>query len=229
MAPAHAYRSVELWEVAMKLVVVVAIRGVLVFVLLGGTVEATDAQLRPVTVVLDDFEVGAEAGVDSHGFAEVVEAIHFADRFSAARVDSILDGLGALASSAPSAAARTKAIIWLYIAGRADNDFGFSGVVRRLGSAYRTAEARGQTDGHRILLLGMAQQAERAEALEFLEWVVVETANRHAFSMAFSTLLGMSPEGREVLDRLYTDERLTESWKRGTVRRLIEDGFPPGY
>lgn len=182
-------------------------------------------ELPSVQSALEEFEVNAEDATVHHRYpsaqyrtaAWVAETIMHADRYSPARVDSILDGLQELASTAPGVNTRRLATTWLYLAG--GRDFALTGVVRRLEEVYRSYPWT-------LIIQGMAQQAEVNEALRFLRDVVAEGDRTESFT-AMGVLSTMGAPGRGVLRELHDTGAVT-GFARAEVARLLNQGSPPG-
>ena len=183
-------------------------------------------ELPSVASVLEEFRVNTEdasvsyPSVKYRTAAWVAQTILYSDRYSAARVDSILDGLQQLASTAPVSNTRRHATVWLLSAGNRDDQRGLTGVVRRLEEVYRSSAST-----HRLIILGMPQQAEANEALLFLRDVVAEGGRNHSF-MAMGALAGMGAPGRGVLQELAASDALT-GFARAEVEKLLDRGPTP--
>jgi hypothetical protein len=121
-------------------------------------------------------------------------------RYTAARVDSILDGLQELAAHASSARTRLQATIELTNAGNKASARGLV-VVRRVTAVYSAAVQSDDEAVQRIILRMMPVQEEESEALSFLE-SVARTGSTEQARRAFASLEAMGPNGDELLRRL---------------------------
>lgn len=199
--------------------------GLLVITALPSVALGQD-ELPSVASVLEDFRVNTEDASVSYPSAKyrtaawVAQTILYSDRYSVARVDSVLDGLQELASSAPVSNTRRHATVWLLSAGTRDYQRGLTGVVRRLEGVYRSAPST-----RRLIILGMPEQAEANDALLFLREVVAEGDGGHSF-MAMAALMGMGAPGRSVLQELVASGAVTGS-SRAEVERLLDQGPAP--
>lgn len=141
-----------------------------------------------VASVLQDFERNAEE-LGPPDRSDVSITIMFHDRYPPSRVDSILDGLQRLASTASAGSTRRLATVWLLIAGQRSDARGLAGVVARLSEVYENSPST-----HRLILLGMPQQAETEAAISFLSNVLIEGSGTEA-RMALQGLRSIGPQG----------------------------------
>lgn len=187
---------------------------------------SAQTELPSVSAMLEAFEAGAERGLtfpspDDPVGSGVVGTLTQPDRFPAARVDSIQDGLERLASDAVGSATRSQATRILSITARFADDDSAVEAVRRLDRIYRRAHARGDLGVQRIILLTMPQQPAQDEALAFLESVGAEDDRTQAL-MALTGLSQMGPRGVEALNRLDSAGSVANPSAREALRRMVE-------
>lgn len=179
------------------------------------------------------------------------DTLERADKLPApAVVNARLDSLEQIALTSNNPEARSAAVLAISAPGRwwqrTQDDqktpptaVRYPGIVARLARIYRQSDDYGVR--YSIISL-MMPQAERAEAVSFLEEVVEEpgpdpvqprpgaavVANDAVFPLAYEAvgaLTRMGPQGRAALQRLYVSGTVREPMARALLEKLARQGF----
>jgi hypothetical protein len=159
----------------------------------------------------------------------VTDLVTVPGRYSAARVDSVLDGLHLLAING-TPHVRRAAANWLTVAGESvDGNPAVPGVVDRLRTVYfQSTDVVVRT----TVVAKMVRQADRPAAIDFLEEVAVERtpldsadADWPPALWAVQTLSHLGSEGEAVLRRLYEVGSVHHPRARSDLERLSRQGF----
>lgn len=198
-------------------------------VLLALPTEAQQARriTRTPQELLREFPKYLDPGRENSG--PTVDIVHIAvnpDVYAAADLEVFLQGVERLALTAESSDIRRKAAVYLTRVGARSRSrpLPVAPIFPRLMRIYR----RSTDPGVRYdVTQGMADVADRAEALAFLEQVARESPPpfRNAANAVIDALIIMGEEGRPLLRRLHESKAIQEPSARRRLNSLAERDF----
>lgn len=170
----------------------------------------TTVSSRPASAVLMNFEK-----MTRQGTIVIPGEVRYPERYSAARVDSMLGGLERIAQTSSSGPQTSIAVLAIMRAGSADKPP--AGIFDREIRLYRSSNKVLVRDG---ILSYMPKQKDRQSALAFLKSVALQSEGQLDFEYAAyhaaESLSDMGSDGRAVLRELQN-------------KKLIRDGRPAGF
>jgi hypothetical protein len=201
--------------------------------LLGATVtpQPLDAQ-KPYRVtrtpgeLISAFarEYQTPSGPTSGAGLDIAHVLTYPDQYPAADLESFLAGLEQVALTGDSSRLRASAAFSLSLPGSRRKPHPVPATMARLERIYYASKdpaVRG------VVVTAMADQAERQEALRFLERLAVQEKPDFpaAASRALATLVAMDAEGRVVLKRLHESGAVREPEARHQLTLLASRGY----
>jgi hypothetical protein len=144
--------------------------------------------------------------------------------YPAGDVESLLRGLEQLALKGASSRLRAEAALNVALPGSRRSARPIPGILGRLQGIYHSSSDRLVRS---VIVAAMAEQAERPQALAFLERLAVQERGDFpgSASQALGTLVAMDEEGRTVLRRLHKTGSVRDPKARSELTVMASRGY----
>jgi hypothetical protein len=157
---------------------------------------------------------------------DIAQVVSHPETYAASNLAVFVRGLEQIALKGSSSRIRASAVMNLALLGSRRKSHPVNGTVDRLRQIYQQTK---DPSVRSMVVVGMADVANRAEAVRFLELIAVQNGEKSDFpgapSRALGSLVAMDDEGRAALQRLHHTGAVRDPEARMELATLAKQGF----